>query len=264
MTAARAYITALLCFTIGCHGSATEIPAPTPADALTADVAVVAGDAVYEDVGVVYAQFGMFHVPTGDVGRVARLDGPCPYDAESGRFVCPVLVREGRTIARSYGFRDATGTPQSAYDAVTTASANFRSTMSGTVARAEWNATISHERDLTVSGLAGAETRHTIDGVGSSTQARSQHTDGGVRTYTMSAVATFTNVVVPFPRTRGAWPISGSITREVTATREGDGTSETRTRTATTTFNGTRFATLTVGEREYTLDLATGRAVLRR
>ena len=158
---------------------------------------------------------------------------------------------------------DAGGQAQSAYDAATTASANFKSTMSGSISRDGWSATIARERDMTVTGLEGAETQHTINGVGSSTESRSQHTDGGVRSYTMTSVATFTNVVIPFPRTRGAWPLSGTITREVSATREGDQGTQSRQRTATTTFNGTRFATLVVGDRTFTIDLATGRIVRR-
>jgi hypothetical protein len=48
----------------------------------------------------------------------------------------------------------------------------------------------------------------------------------------------------------------------ITATRDGD--AEVHTRTTTTMFNGTRLATLTVGERQFRLDLATGRVVRRR
>ena len=262
MTAPRFLSSALMFLALACTHSGTEVPAETPEERLAADLAVVAGDATYEDVGVMHTQFGAFGIPTGDVPRTGGWHGGCPYDAASGRFVCPVLSANGRTMARSYAFADASGAPQAAYDAVTTESANFRSTMSGAVAREGWSATVSHERDMTVSGLSGAETSHTINGTGSSAQMRSRHTDASDRTYSMSSVATFTNVVVPFPRTRGAWPTSGTITRTVTATREGDG--ETHTRTTVTTFNGTRFATLTVGERTFTLDLATGRVVRDR
>lgn len=75
----------------------------------------------------------------------------------------------------------------------------------------------------------------------------------------MSDVATFTDVVVPFPRTRGAWPVSGTIRRVMTVTREGEAGARTHERTVTVTFNGTRFAELTIGDRHFILDLATGR-----
>src|SRR5687767_10693910 len=49
-------------------------------DALTADVAVVAGDAAYEDVGVIYTQFGAFGAPSGEVGRAGAWQSACPWD----------------------------------------------------------------------------------------------------------------------------------------------------------------------------------------
>jgi hypothetical protein len=234
-----------------------------PSDVLTADVAVVAGDAAFEDVNVIYTQIGAFGVPTGEIHRTGGWQDGCPFDAPSGRFVCPTQTRENMTMARSYAFKTAAGQAQSAYDAATTESANFRSTLSGAVTHDGWSATISRERDMTESGLAGAETQHTINGVGSGTESRSRHTDGGDRSYTMSTVATFTNVVVPFPRSRGEWPVSGTVTRAVTATRDGAAGSETRTRTTTLTFNGTRFATMVVGDRTFSVDLASGRTVRR-
>ena len=257
----RAFAVAVvLSLATACRDSTTGTP--TADDALSADVAVVAGDAAYEDVGVIYSQLATFGVPTGEIGRVAAGAG-CPWVATTGRFECPTIEREGRTMSRSYAFRDAAGNAQSAFDAVTTESANFRSTMSGAVTRERWSATISHERDFTRSGLAGAETQHTINGVGSSAETRSRHTDGGVRSYSMSTVATFANVVVPFPRARGMWPLSGTVTRVVTASRD-DAELAARTRTATTTFNGTRFATMVVGDRTFSVDLATGRVVRGR
>lgn len=235
-----------------------------PHDVLSADVAVVAGDAVFEDVNVIYTQVGAFGVPTGTIDRTGGWQSNCPYDPTSGRFTCATVSREHFTVNRSYAFADAAGAAQSAYDAALTASANFVTTMSGAVTRDTWSATIARSRNITVSGLAGAETQHTVNGVGSSTESRSRHTDGGVRTYEMSAVAAFANVVVPFPRSRGAWPLSGTVTRQVTATRSGEAGSDARTRTTVVTFNGTRYATMVVGDRTFTVDLATGRTERRR
>ena len=260
MRATNTVLAALLCVAAACRDSATEVPAP--GDVVTTDVAVVAGAAAHEDVGVIYTQFGAFSVPTGDIGPFPGWSPVCPYDAITGRFTCPPLTAAGRTMARSYAFMDAAGAPQSAYHAETTASANFRSTLSGTFSREGLTATISHDRDITVSGLVGSETQHTIDGVASTNQMQTRHSDRGERTYSMSSVATIQRVVIPFPRSRGAWPLSGSIRRDFTATRHG--VPGTQTRVTTTTFNGTRFATLTVGDRHFTLDLATGRIVPTR
>ncbi len=254
---------ALLCTAVtACQDSSG--PSTREADVLTADVALVAGDAAFEDVSVIYTQIGAFGVPTGEVARTGGWQGACPYDAASGRFTCPTQARENMTITRSYAFSDANGQPQSAFNGTTTASANFRSTMSGSVSRDQWTASIARTRDFTQSGLAGAETQHIINGVGSSTESRSRHTDAGDRTYTMSTVATFANVVVPFPRTRGAWPLSGTVTRQITATRDGGAEAGSRSRTATLTFNGTQFATMVVGDRTFTVDLGNGRTAPHR
>jgi hypothetical protein len=243
----------------GC--SESTAPVPDQNDQLTADVAVVAADAVYEDVGMLYLHQGVLGVAAGDLGRMAGWREACPFEATSQRFVCPEQTRGPLTLNRSYAFADAAGVAQGAYDPASTASANVRSTVAGALARDLWTATIDRRRDFTVSGLAGQETQHIVNGVGSSTITRSQHGDGAARTYAMSDIATFTDVVVPFPRTRGAWPISGTIRRVVTIARQGDAGSQTRERIATVTFNGTRFAQLVVGERTFVLDLATGRIV---
>ena len=254
-------VAAALILATACRDSSGPVSTP---DVLTSDIALVAGDAAFEDVNVIYTQLGTFGVPIGDIQRVGPWQGNCPFDAGSGRFVCVTQTRENLTITRSYAFRDAAGVAQSAYDAQTTESANFRSTLDGSVAREMWSATIARVRDITESGLTGAETQHTINGTGSSTESRSRHEEGGVRTYSMSDVATITNVVVPFPRSRGAWPLSGTISRVVTATRDGEAGAQTRSRTATLTFNGTRLATMVVGDRTFSVDLATGRTVPRR
>src|SRR5688572_27049897 len=141
-----------------------------PADILTADVALVAGDAAFEDVNVIYTQLGAFGVPTGDIQRTGGWRGGCPYDAVTGRFTCPAQTRENITVSHSYGFKDAANNSQAAYDATTTASANFHSMMTGTVTRDRWSATIARERNITASGLAGAETSYIINGFGSSTE----------------------------------------------------------------------------------------------
>jgi hypothetical protein len=241
--------------------SESSAPPDEVADQLTSDLAIVAGDAAYEDVGMIYLHESDLGTPAGDLGRLAGFRDRCPYDPVSQRFVCPPQIRDFLTLMRSYAFADATGSAQSAYDPMTTASANFRSSLTGTVTRDGWTGTIARERDFTVSGLAGNETQHIVNGIGSSAHSRSRHTDAGTRSYSISDVATFTDVVVPFPRTRGAWPLSGTIRRVITATLDGEAGAVTRERIATVTFNGTRFAQLVIGDRTYRLDLATGRIV---
>lgn len=225
------------------------------------DVAAVAGDAIAEDVSMMHTQEGALGQPVVD----AQWTGPwqsCTFAAASGRFTCPDVTRGGVTISRSYQLLDASEQPQSAYDAQSTASASFTSSMSGTVARQQFQGTISRQRTITVSGLLGDESTHVINGTGATATTHSRHTAGGIsRSYAMSASLTISDVVVPVPRAAGAWPLSGTITRQVSFTREGArGMGRSGTRTVTVTFNGTQLVPMTVNGEQFTLDLATGRA----
>jgi hypothetical protein len=103
-----------------------------------------------------------------------------------------------------------------------------------------------------------------VDGSGSATAGRSRHTDGGAaRSYTSSSATTITAVVLPVPRAEDAWPLSGTITNALSIARDGARGSRASSRTATVTFNGTQFVPLQIGDRTFTLDLATGRPARR-
>jgi len=190
--------------------------------------------------------------------------GGCAFDG--ARFTCPGVSTANLTVTRSFAFFDAQGNPQATFDSLTTASANFQSTVRGEISRDAWSAVIARSHDMTVSGLAGAETTRTWNGTGTNNVARSLHTEGGPnRTYNMASSSATANVVVPVPRAEGSWPLSGTITHTVTvAITDGEGAGNTRTRTATVTFNGTQFATVTVGDETFTVDLAERRVGPRR
>ena len=171
-------------------------------------------------------------------------------------------------------FFDADGNEQGALDPLTTASIHLVIESTHEFSRDSWTATGTRSRDLLITGLEGEETSRTVNGTGSGTVTRSQHTDeDGVRTYDMSSTSVIENVVHPVPRTDDAWPLSGTITRNVTIDvtngPEGD---VTKTRTVVITFNGTYLATMTVyGEstvdgESFEIDLSTrsGRHPFRR
>ncbi|MEJ7811119.1 MAG: hypothetical protein WKG32_11970 [Gemmatimonadaceae bacterium] len=249
---------ALLLAIAACSNDST---APSTSDQESADVAAVVGDATAEDVSLLITHEGLFGQVSSDARRTGPWQGNCPYDAASTRFICPTNSREGLTVSRSYQLRDASGQPQSAYSATTTASANFVATLAASVARDNFTATYSRQRNITVSGLAGAETQHIINGSGSTSNSRSRHTDAGAaRSYSMSSSMTIVDLVIPVPRAADSWPLSGAITHQVAASRDrAQGDPQSRTRTATVTFNGTQFVPLVVGDRTFTLDLATGK-----
>jgi len=215
--------------------------------AIDEDVALVAADAVLEDLQQMYISLGS--------------------QAASG--VSFDVAAPPRNFSRTVSFFDAAGNQQDAYNPLTTASIHMLIEMSGAVERDGWTATIVRSRDVTVSGLEGEETERTWNGTSSTEVTRSQHSDeSGTRTYDMSGVGTIADVVRGVPRAENPWPLSGTITRLITVViTNGPNGDVTRERTVVVTFNGSQFATLTVNGEEFELDLAalqSDRAVRRR
>ncbi len=215
--------------------------------AIDEDVAIVAADAVLEDLQQMYVSLGS--------------------QAASG--VSFDVAAPPRDFSRTVSFFDAAGVQQDAYNPLTTASIRMQIEMSGAVERDGWTATIVRSRDVTVSGLEGEETERTWNGTSSTAVTRSQHSDeNGTRSYEMSGEGTIADVVRAVPRDVNPWPLSGTITRSITvvSTNGPDGDA-TRQRTVVVVFNGTQFATLYVDGEEFELDLearASDRAVRRR
>jgi len=237
-----------------CNSDTSGPDAATPL--LNADIAQVAADATAEDVDVMrepvfFTAMAGFAPGQGDF-RPAN----CPFDAATGRLVCPTITQNGVTVNRSYKFL-AGILVQEAYHAMATTEANIQSLIEGSRTRSDWEATIKHERNMDATGLAGAETQRIWNGDGSSHVTRSRHTDNGpARSYDLVCSVTVANVVVPVPNGADAWPLSGTITRECTVTFVGGPRAgQTIDRTAVVTFNGTQTATLTVGDKTFDLDL---------
>lgn len=240
---------------------------------VTADVAVAVADGTAEDLYYIYSNEGVFGgAPMASVAA-APPDDPsgrwgwrddCTFNAGTGRFECPEMLRNGFTLNRSFALFDAAGAPQSSYDAALTASINFLSALEGTVSRPEFTATVERNRDLTVSGLAGREIRRTWNGTGDAeVHARHEDENGG-REYDLITSTVIANVVVALQRADNPWPLSGTVTRTVHGVRFHEGRSTVSRefdRTAVVTFNGTSIVPLDVGSRQFCLNLATGRLV---
>ncbi len=226
------------------------------------DAAATVGDAVGEDVGQWLEGEGMLGSggASPSIGAEgARAGEGCPFNAQTGRFVCPTVTRDGLTINRSFALFDAQNQPMQGYDNQLTASANFQWSVQGTVTRDNWTGTVQRARNMTVSGLAGLESQRTWNGTGSNHVEAEFTGQGGTRSYTHDVQTTASNVVVAVPRAlNNPWPLSGTLTADVTSNRPrfGGGTVDF---TAVVTFNGTRIVPLDVGEREFCLDLATRR-----
>ena len=235
----------------------TDSPTDSRLESLvTLDVAMVAADALIEDVAELWLDIGV------------GLEGPSAAPAE-------VVKRQSshvRTVTIT--FYDAEGNEQEAYDKVTTASVHKVRESSGEKSRANssgtksWSSTTSRTRDRTITGLEGDETTRTANGTGSSTVSKSRHSDvNGDRSYEMTSTSITTDVVHTVPRKENPYPLSGTITRDVTVVivngRNGD---ETRTRHVVITFDGTQFAHITVNGESFEVDLSArdGRHPLRK
>jgi hypothetical protein len=109
---------------------------------------------------------------------------------------------------------------------------------------------------MTVSGLEGMETTRTMNGSGSETITRSRHSDErGLRTREISGNRTFQDVVHAVPHAENPWPLSGTITRNMTVTVTTEQGTRTHTREVVITFNGTQYPEMTINGEPFEVDL---------
>ena len=203
-------------------------------ESVTLDVAMIAADAAIDELGYMGLLFG--------AGAL-----PAPSGAST------------ETRIHTATFFDADDNEQDTRDPLTTASIHLVIESTREFSRDSWTATGTRSRDLWITGLEGVETTRTVNGTGSGTVSRSQHTDStGTRTYDMTSTSVIEDVVHPVPRTDDAWPLSGTITRNVTVNIvNGPNGDETKTRTVVITFNGTNLPTMTVDGESFEIDLST-------
>ncbi len=240
----------LLVTLAACNAESTGPELPPLADlAISRDIATQSAEAAAEDVELMGGPTGQF-----GFGFATSLSS-----GDEAPFLCGTHTRDLLTIVRTCTFKNAAGATQSGYDATTTASAVIHAEVTGKIERENWSAEVTRIRDLTVTGLAGAETSRTWNGTGTGKSTRSRHKEGTeTRMYDVSCTSTRTNVVVNLPRSENQWPVSGTINRQCTIKITGgpnDG--KTVERTVTITFNGTQMVPITVNGKAFTLDLKT-------
>jgi len=214
---------------------------------VTLDVAMVAADALIEDVAELWLDIGV------------GIEGPSAAPADT------VKRQSSHVRTVTITFYDAEGNEQEAYDKVTTASVHKVIERSGEKSRVNssgtksWSSTISRIKDRTITGLEGDETTRTANGTGSSTVSKSRHSDvNGDRSYGMTSTSITTDVVHTVPRKENPYPLSGTITRDVTVVKivNGQDNAKTRTRHVVITFDGTQFAHITVNGESFEVDLS--------
>ena len=87
---------------------------------------------------------------------------------------------------------------------------------------------------------------------------KSRHSDvNGDRSYEMTSTSITTDVVHTVPRKDNPYPLSGTVTRDVTVVIvNGRNSDKTRTRHVVITFDGTQFAHITVNGEAFEVDLS--------
>ncbi|SVA76514.1 uncharacterized protein METZ01_LOCUS129368 [marine metagenome] len=222
----------------------TDVSGPaSPSDRLlNRDVAMVAADAALEDLSdlVELMMAGALAASTETTDRSS-------------------------TRTRTVSYYDADGNEQDSHDPLTTASIHVVIEGSFEASRgAGWTASGTRARDLMITGLEGENTTRTTNGNGAGTRTKSRHTDDdGVRTYDMTATSVIDNVVHEVrgrgvARDRDAYPLSGTITRDINVSVTGGGRADrTKHREVVITFNGTNLVTMTVNGEAFEVDLST-------
>jgi hypothetical protein len=246
---------------VACDDLGTE-PNGLNEDAIRAEAALVAANGMFQDLSLAQEpglqSFGFGGMGSGH-GLLGPMGGPGQCQGQGqGAFNCPNMVREGFTFTREVTFYDAKGEVQpEGFDAASTDAIRMVSDASGTVERTFWTATMDRSRDMLIEGLLSGA--HTLNGTGSGITYRSGNPAEGVeRTFDMSSIATWTNVVHHQPREENPYPLSGTVARHivVTVTENGEviGSRDVET---LITFKGTQFVTLLVDGEKFEIDLAT-------
>lgn len=206
-------------------------------EALVADVAMVAADGMFQDLAHMESSTLWAGTGFGPQGVGIELEG-------------------SRSFTREITFYDAAGNEQETHDPLTTATIHVESELTRTATHTFWSAEIHRQRDMLITGLEGEETQRTWNGDGSSEVERSRHPEGGAeREYEMTGTAEIQDVVRGVPRSEYPYPLSGTITRNMHVEITVDGSTEERDIVAVITFDGTRYATLTVNGEAFEVDL---------
>jgi hypothetical protein len=237
---------------------------PLNSNEFNMDMALVAADAVLEDIDAWGSEFD-FSIGLGFEAATSVNDKKSSKKFHPCK---PGHHKIGWSCTREVSFFNEAGNSQNDYDKLTTARVHAVTDISGDVSRERWSALVNRERDMTITGLAGENTHRTINGSGTVEVSKSKHLKNGtVREYDMTGSFTKTDVVMPVRGATPRYPISGTITRSMQATvingKKGD---REKSVVMTITFDGDSTANMVVNGEEIEIDLTTrkGKNPLRK
>lgn len=180
----------------------------------------------------------------------------CTYASATQNFICPSSTVSGLTMTASYVLYDAAGHPQAQADAATTDAVRLVTDVHGTtVASLDGSTTtdsLDNHNDETLKGLLHGPRTLT----GTATVHNDVTTTGAIALHDVLDGTTTANLVLPANATGvsgTAWPLSGTITSDVTSLSTLFGTPTPMTVHAVLTYNGTSVVTITMTEPGSTL-----------
>ncbi|MFC1574512.1 hypothetical protein ACFL3Z_00340 [Gemmatimonadota bacterium] len=222
---------------------------------LRAEVALVSADGVLQDLDL-FRDPGLQSLGFGGGGLATPgQGGQCQSMGIGGGFQCSPMTRDGFTFERTVTFYDADGNLMDAFDPSKTDKIHMVVDATGSRERASWSATMDRHREFTLEGLLGS--LHTANGTRTEHVYRSRDPqEGESRSFDMTGSSVITDVVHQVPRSENPYPLSGTVTREVhVVVMEGDEVLGERDLSAVITFDGTRYATMTVNGETFQIDL---------
>lgn len=183
----------------------------------------------------------------GPLASISPSASSCTYDSQTGRHDCdPIDFGTGLVLTTSYELFSA-DQPQQTFDSVATDSINMDAVLQGTVTNTSATATVNRHLNVTVAKNPAWDQQRIWNGMATDTSSATVNGTNTTRSYDLRTATTFTNIVVPQPRT---YPASGTILTTVsgTRTREGDRTvSKDVSYAVRVTFNGGSVVPLDIG-----------------
>jgi hypothetical protein len=167
----------------------------------------------------------------------------CSYSAATQRFDCPSVASSGFTITQWFMLLDAGGAPLSSWDPEATAAIHVHQTAKGFDRSVLDSTSVDAQQDLTVSGLLGGA-HHTLNGTQIAHIERTPVGAGTAQRFVLDVTQQLADVVLANstdPAT--AWPLSGTLSEDVTESL--GGTTPLHVRTVIG-FTGTSKVQLTV------------------